>query len=344
MTNATPRLICQAVVLDASEVTPLHFQLRLLAPPVARVARPGQFVHILTPPNTDGWEFDPLLRRAFSIMNVEKGKETMDVLFRVGGRGTKKLATAKKNDKIDLLGPLGQPFDVSPFVSPSNELAGSESSGELRDSFHVKQIRRKAIIIGGGVGVPPLVYLSSALREIGVETWAVIGAREANELIGENELRSSCTGVSVTTDDGSTGFNGRVTDLLPDLIEQLTWRFTWEGTSQLWKPVVYSCGPWPMLKAVSRICQDADVKCQVSLEENMPCGIGVCNGCVVRTRQPVQPVVATPMNIGQIQEPAPDAIISNSLPCEWSPYNVYRRVCVQGPACWADEIDWDHQD
>jgi dihydroorotate dehydrogenase electron transfer subunit len=107
----------------------------------------------------------------------------------------------------------------------------------------------------------------------------------------------------ITTDDGSRGERGYVTQKLNALLLELQQQNQWA--------VVYSCGPTPMLRAVAEVSERLGVKCQVSLEENMPCGIGVCNGCVVATRTAV------------------------------SSYERYRRVCIYGPAMWAEEVDWE---
>ena len=310
----------RARLLSVAEVTPSHFQIRLESPALAATALPGQFVHIAPVPNSRGLSFDPMLRRAFSIMSVNAPENTVvDVLFRVEGRGTQALATAQRGDEIDLIGPLGKPFDISPLGIPK-----SQNGTQL---FHVKHSLGSAIVVGGGVGVPPLVYLSEMLSSAGVGVHALIGARSSSEIIGWDELSAVCHHVSVTTDDGSRGLKGRVTDILPSLFGHAS---TGEQST---KPVVYACGPWPMLRAVAQLCGQHQVRCQVSLEENMPCGIGVCNGCVVRTRQP----------FATENTSASDRDLNEIVGNEWSPYHAYRRVCIEGPACWADEIDWEHQ-
>lgn len=325
VTNSS-RANYRALISASKEVAPKHYQLRLQAAQLAKVARPGQFIHVLTKPDSTSWTFDPLLRRAFSIMSVNAPDcDSIDILFRVEGRGTAALSAARIGDEIDVIGPLGQPFDTSPFG------ISVQSDGEM---FHVKQEATKAIVVGGGVGVPPLVYLSQALASQGIDVHAIIGARCASEIIGWHELSAVCQQVALTTDDGSRGHHGRVTDLLFSLIGQLTWKS--EGHSVA--PIVYACGPLPMLRAVAKICFKAQVRCQVSLEENMPCGIGVCNGCVVRTHQPFSESGRATNESG-----AGKSEVNQILGNEWSPYRAYRRVCVEGPACWADEIDWDHQ-
>ena len=315
----------RAQVVSIKEVAPSHYQIRLEAPALAQFAQPGQFVHISTVPNASGLTLDPFLRRAFSIMTVDFPRRTaVDVLFRVEGRGTQALARARKGDEIDMIGPLGQPFDLSPFEKAS--------SARKENLFHVKHAATSAsaIVVGGGVGVPPLIYLSQMLATDNVSVQAITGARTSNEIIGWHELSAVCQKVSVTTDDGSRGHHGRVTDLLSSLIEEVS--------DENGKPVVYACGPLPMLRAVAQLCAQSEVRCQVSLEENMPCGIGVCNGCVVRTRQPF----VKETSVGSAQSNTIHDV-NEILGNEWSPYRAYRRVCVEGPACWADEIDWEYQ-
>lgn len=317
LSHAPARAAHKARVIEFREVAPSHYQMRLYSPQLAQFAQPGQFVHVLTHPNSDSFNFDPLLRRAFSIMSVGQSdesvvKDTIDVLFRVEGRGTKLLAQSQVSDEIDLIGPLGRAFDLSPFCL---------SFDSAHSLFHVKQssIQPRAIVVGGGVGVPPLIFLSDVLSKAGVAVEGIIGARTSSEIIGLDELNNSCQKISVTTDDGSRGHHGRVTDMLSDVLDQAS------KENNASSPIVYACGPLPMLRAVAQMCASLEVKCQVSMEENMPCGIGVCNGCVVRVRQ---------------KEHESNAEVENQE--NWSAYHSYRRVCVEGPACWADEIDWEH--
>lgn len=297
--SQSARRVLRARVLKCREVAPRHFHFQLHAPTLARDAAPGQFVHVATRPNSTTWNFDPLLRRAFSIMNADRENQSVEMLFRVEGQGTTALAAAKEGDELDIIGPLGQTFDLSPF--------------------HVKQsnvVLPRAILVGGGVGVPPLVFLGKILRATKIRVSALIGARTSQDVLGLDTFRALNIESTVATDDGSAGHHGRVIDLLE---AELT-------TDN--KAIVYACGPWPMLRAVALLCQKQGVRCQVSLEEAMPCGIGVCNGCVVRATQP-HAMGATPPQLNEI------------IGDEWSPYQRYRRICVEGPACWADEIEWE---
>ncbi len=274
-TQAAIAMMARLVTIKS--VAPHHFQLSLLAPAMASRALAGQFVHVL-PRAAD--TSDPFLRRAFSIMAM-RGEE-IDILFRVEGRGTRQLSLLRAGDNVDVIGPLGRPFDVSPF--------------------HVKQ-PPLPLLVGGGVGVPPLLCLAGALRARQITPLALIGARTSNEVLGATELASMDVRTRLATDDGSVGHHGRVTDLLEHTLHELPPEAS---------AVVYACGPYPMLRAVAQIAARHRTLCQVSLEENMPCGIGVCNGCVVAMKQ---------------EQNKDD-------------YGRYRRICLEGPALWAHEIEW----
>ncbi|HEX8834199.1 MAG TPA: dihydroorotate dehydrogenase electron transfer subunit [Abditibacteriaceae bacterium] len=263
-----------APIIHHAEVAPRHFRMTVEAPAVATTARAGHFVHVL--PRADS-SFDPLLRRAFSILSV--GASSFDFLYRVDGRGTEQLSRLTPNDTVDLLGPLGKPFEP---------------------------VENSAILVGGGVGLPPMAMLARQERGAGHEAAqisVILGARSSTELVCLEDFAGLGITPAITTDDGSAGHHGRVTDLLES---QLSDRCG--DTAGLH---VYACGPLPMLRAVSAVCQRHGVRCQVSLEENMPCGVGVCNGCVV------------PVNGGG------------------DDFGRYRRICVDGPVIWSVEIDWN---
>lgn len=259
-------------VVDHAEEMPQHFRLRLRSARVARAARAGHFAHVLT----QEVSFSPLLRRAFSIMKVED--DEFEVFYRVQGRGTVLLSRHRVGESVDVLAPLGQPF---------------------------APLQGAAILVGGGVGVPPLVMLAQQeIREGRAASGSLrvlAGARRALEIIGRRDFAALGVPFYVCTDDGSAGERGLVTAPLQRLLEEA------DGGAM---PVVYACGPLPMLRAVAQLCAHYQAPCQVSLEENMPCGVGVCNGCVVRV-------------LGATDD-----------------YGSYRRICVDGPAMWAHEVDW----
>jgi len=261
------RALC--IIKGKTEVAPHHFRLTLFNEEIAQTADAGHFVHLLTRSSTNN---DPLLRRAFSIVST-KGK-TFDVLFKVLGRGTEAMALSQVGDTIDVLGPLGKTFAL---------------------------LGRKSLMVGGGVGTPPMAMLASRSKA-GISIKALLGARTSSEVLCAEDFARYDVPVQIATDDGSAGHHGFVTDLLKVELEVIGDK---DGM-----PTVYACGPLPMLRSVARICADHQAPCQISLEENMPCGVGVCNGCVI-------PV------LGQADD-----------------YGSYRRICVDGPVAWAHEVDW----
>lgn len=256
-------------VISQCEVAPRCFRLRLESDYIAENARPGQFVHIL--PRVQK-QSDPLLRRAFSVLSVQK--ESFDVLYRVMGAGTELMSMWKPGQEVDLIGPIGQPF----------------YTWDQKDS-------REVLLVGGGVGVPPLAMFAACNRHYSIT--ALIGARTEEDALCREDFIQAGARVEIATEDGSIGHHGLVTQLLEKHLA--------DGKSYH----VLSCGPLPMLRAVAALCRQRGVPCQVSLEENMPCGVGICNGCVV-------PVVG-----------------------EGDDYSRYRRICVEGPVLFGNEIDWN---
>lgn len=259
----------QARILAHQEVAPHCFRLRLESEYIAVNARAGQFVHLL--PRDQGLT-DPLLRRAFSVLSVQE--KSFELLYKVVGPGTELMSLWREGQSVDLIGPIGQPF----YTWPSEDA-------------------RKVLLVGGGVGVPPLAMFASHNKHRSVT--ALIGAQTAQEVLCEEEFRQSGAHIEVATQDGSVGHTGLVTQLLE--------KYLMAGSDYH----VLSCGPLPMLRAVAALCYEKNVPCQVSLEENMPCGVGICNGCVV-------PITG-----------------------EGDDYSRYRRICIEGPALLSNEIDWD---
>lgn len=219
---------------------PEIFRLTLRAPEIAAKARPGQFVMIQT---SSG--YDPLLRRPLSIHQTI-GKDQVQLLYKVVGKGTRLLAAMTPGRQLNLTGPLGHGF----------ELAG-----------------RKAIcLVGGGMGIAPLYFLARELLRLANPPQCIVllGARTAAELgpLQRDFLDLGAT-THLATDDGSLGHHGYVAELLLEHpAPQLAW-------------TVCACGPQSMLKAVAGQCRKQGWECQVSLEATMACGIGACLGCAV---------------------------------------------------------------
>jgi dihydroorotate dehydrogenase electron transfer subunit len=216
--------------------------LTLVAPRIADHARPGQFVHVLA-----GQDRSFPLRRPFSIHRVERpgaALGTVGIVFDVVGAGTLALSRLRPHDVVDVLGPLGRPF--SPPETPTG-----------------------CLLVGGGYGTAPLFFLASELRTRRCRIHFVVGAASAGRLLDAMEAKRLGHSLTVTTDDGSAGRRGLVTDPLGDLLAR-----TGAG-------LVYACGPMPMLAAVSMVAAAAGVPCQVAVEEQMACGTGICFSCVL---------------------------------------------------------------
>lgn len=229
-------------VLDNRRVGEYHV-LSLTAPGIAETARPGHFVTLAM----GGEESSMVLRRAFAIHQVtSRGVYggTLDIAVSVQGRGTKWLAARRRHDVVSLVGPLGQPFSL-----PKQGVS--------------------CVLVGGGYGSAPLFMLAQELRERGCRVDMVIGASTEATLFGVLELKRLASSLTITTDDGSAGVRGRVTDVLEETMDRA-------GTD-----VVYACGPMPMLAEVARISTKRRVYSQCAVEESMACGIGVCMTCVL---------------------------------------------------------------
>lgn len=220
--------------------------LTLLAAGISLEFRPGHFVAIAV----GGEGSAMLLRRAFSIHRVtESGVSggTVEIVFAAHGPGTRWLGDRRRGDKIDVIGPLGRPFTL-----PKDPVA--------------------CVLVAGGYGAAPLFALSELLRARGCRVDMVLGAATADRLYGVLEAKRTSSSVTITTEDGSLGLRGRVTDPLAGLIR------TAEAD------VVYACGPMAMLAAVAKVCADEGAHSQCAVEEAMACGIGVCMTCVLPVR------------------------------------------------------------
>jgi dihydroorotate dehydrogenase electron transfer subunit len=224
------------------EVAPAgaYTRLRLDAPEVAAAARPGQFVALAVGGSTSSL----LLRRAIAIYRADD--EGVQLVVAAHGPGTTWLAHRRPGDVVDVVGPLGRPFDDPDRTGP-------------------------VVVVAGGYGASALVGLTERLRAAGRPVTAVLGAGSAPRVFGVADLQSAGAHVLVCTEDGSAGTRGRVTDVLRA-----------EGASSLARAAaVYACGPMAMLAATAALAEGHGVPCWCSVEESMACGIGVCMTCVL---------------------------------------------------------------
>jgi dihydroorotate dehydrogenase electron transfer subunit len=260
--------------------------MRIKAPRIAARARAGHFVHLRCSP-------DRPMRRPMSI--ILSDGETIDILFKVHGAGTRELAAHAAGEDISLIGPIGNPF---------------------RQSGH----RRRPLLIGGGVGIPPMVFLANLLRSGTLSPFVIMGSEvpfpfkvvPSRIMIGQ--LPAHVTGTMPLLEDwgiacrlaslqGYAGcFEGYVTELADHWI-------TAQDPTARDEIEIYACGPTPMLKAVAALAARHALPCQVSLEEYMACAVGGCAGCAVAVRTPDGPAM--------------------------------KRVCVDGPVFEAADVVFD---
>ncbi len=218
------------------------FLMSIASPEIGQAARPGQFVMVKV-----AAEPFPLLRRPLSIHDADPSG--IRLFFKVAGLGTEILARKKPGDPVDLLGPLGRGYTVS-------------------DSLRGKT----AVLVGGGRGIAPLYFLGRELRALGASVTVLYGGRCRADVPLLSKFEAAGLRVLCSTDDGSFGFRGLVTELLKGELDRAP------------ADVIYACGPDPMMKAVAGTSRASGVPAELSLEALMGCGIGACWGCVQRIR------------------------------------------------------------
>lgn len=234
-----------AEIIGNKKLGPYHHMVFAVGD-IASHVKPGNFVAI----SVGGDSSSMVLRRAFAIYRaVDKGMlgGTIELVVAPHGGGSKWLANQNVGDFVDLIAPLGTAFGIP--TSNAN-----------------------AMLIGGGYGSAPLFALAEILKNRGCRVDMVLGASTASKIYAPLEGKRSVSSLTLTTDDGSAGIHGQITESIPRLIREF-------GTE-----VIYSCGPMAMLESINKIATDFDIVHQCSVEESMACGIGVCMTCVVPMR------------------------------------------------------------
>jgi dihydroorotate dehydrogenase electron transfer subunit len=261
----------EVCLLSNERVAEDMYLARLEAPAIAARVAPGQFVNLRV---SQYWS--PFLRLPLSACAADPKSGTLEVLYEDMGPKSRALSRLRPGERTQCLGPLGK-------------------------GFWAPERGQRAVLVGGGIGLPPLLFWGRTLRRRGWEVVLLAGARRAGKHLPQALLEGAAAPVRRATDDGSLGHHGLVTELLKEELEK--------GA----KSAVYTCGPHAMMRAVARLCQERQVPCQAALEEYMACGIGICVGCVVRVKTAE----------GE------------------SPYAQYRRICVDGPVLDASRVCWE---
>jgi len=234
-----------------TQISDAYHLMGLTVPAAFQESLPGQFV-MLRIPGRDV----PLLGRPFSIYSrySDNGDTVIEILYRVAGKGTRLFSRMTAGEDVHVLGPLGQPFAIVPGL-------------------------RQVILVAGGIGVAPLSFLAEHYGTAGTgsdrDITCYFGAQSGDGLIGLDRMQRICSDVRTSTDDGSAGYHGLVTDL-----------FDREVASCTGDTMVYACGPHQMMRSLAGIMERHPCRCQVSVEERMACGFGTCLGCTVVTRTP----------------------------------------------------------
>ncbi|MFH1699483.1 MAG: dihydroorotate dehydrogenase electron transfer subunit [Candidatus Zixiibacteriota bacterium] len=235
--------ICKVISNRKLNSSGAYFKISVEGFKASREILPGQFVHVKVKPGND-----PFFRRAFSIADFDKAAERLEIIYKVVGRGTSILGKMGKGDSLDVIGPLGNHF---------------EKPGKSKS----------VVIVAGGVGLPPLLFLGQFLLDKGHSSKNIIffyGGRTQNDLVELASLRRLGVDFIPCTDDGSYGFHGLITEALEEKLSVLDAN----------KSILYGCGPEPMLEALQNLAIRHGYVGQLSLEAPMPCGVGVCLGCI----------------------------------------------------------------
>lgn len=264
-TKSTKKIV-RAKIVSKRQLSLEHFQMRISCQHIARSIIPGQFIQI----RLDRLSNDPLLCRPFAVYQIND--DNIDVLFKLVGKGTRLLSNKNADEELEITGPLGNGFPID-------------------YSFNT------AFLVAGGMGIAALHLLAEKLIDRNVIV--LLGACSEDMLLGLDDILNLGVSVLTSTDDGSCGYKGMVSQLLDGILSE-----------KKYAPNdcrIYSCGPMPMMKAVSDIADKNNIRAYVSLEEKMACGLGACLGCAIEVNS------------------------SNEK---------YKMVCKDGPVFDAQEIAW----
>lgn len=221
-----------AAVIEQKKIATDTYSMWIQTEQIAKDARPGQFISVYTKDDSR------MLPRPISICEIDREAGKLRIVYRVVGQGTDEFSRLQAGDTIEILGPLGNGFPLK---------------------------EKKAFLMGGGIGVPPMVQLA---KELDCEIQIIAGYRD--ELFLTEEL-SAAGKLYIATEDGSAGTKGNVMDAIRE-----------NGLSA---DIIYACGPKPMLRAIKAYAEENNIECYISMEEKMACGIGACLACVCQSKE-----------------------------------------------------------
>ncbi|MFH1540767.1 MAG: dihydroorotate dehydrogenase electron transfer subunit [Elusimicrobiota bacterium] len=268
-------------IISNKQISEKCFLITFLGNKITNEIKPGQFVMV--------YDTKTFLRRPFSVCDVSE--KNFSIVFKVVGTGTKILSQKKAGDIVNIICPLGTGF-LLPITS-----------------YNLPHI-----IVAGGTGVASLFFLTqylSTYQYINMPPVVFIGAKTKTDILFENEFKKLGCKVIISTEDGSYGLKGLITDALIKFLLSI------RPASHTLHPTVYACGPSPMLKKIAEICKNKKLKCYASLEEKMACGFGACAGCTIKIK-------------------SEKCKTENK---DITPYT-YKRVCKDGPVFDIEEIVW----
>ncbi|NLL78565.1 MAG: dihydroorotate dehydrogenase electron transfer subunit [Clostridiales bacterium] len=227
-----------AVVCSQKEIAPDIYDM-WLETELAESARAGAFIALYPKDKST------LLPRPISICEIDREKHRLRIVYRIAGKGTKEFSAYKKGDTVEILGVLGNGF-------PTEKAEG-----------------RKVFLMGGGIGVPPLLETARVLDGMGIQADIIVGYRDSKLFLKEDLEQYGK--VFIATEDGSVGTKGNVMDAISE--------------NDLKADIIFACGPMPMLRAIKKYAEESGTEAFISLEEHMACGVGACLGCVCKTKQ-----------------------------------------------------------
>lgn len=228
-------------ILENKSISKDFYVITVIAPKIVKAARPGQFLNYRVTNSNE-----PLLRRPFGIYSANEKTGEIKSLYNIKGKGTKILSQKKVGEQISITGPHGNVFDI---LNSENNL----------------------LLVGGGFGTAPLAFLAEKIKNKNISV--AIGGRSKELILCEKDFKDLGFKVFISTDDGTYGKKGLVTDLVQDILKK----------KQIDK--VITVGPIPMMKVVAKVVEKYKIPCLVTMEERMACGIGACKGCVCKTKK-----------------------------------------------------------